>query len=58
MLTLNEVGAFIFDRLKNDVTAEELASAICEEYKVDFETALKDVNTFIEKLRQKDIIDD
>ena len=57
MLTLNEVGAFIFERLKEDVTAEELAKAVCGEYRVDFDTALKDVNAFVERLRQKDIID-
>ncbi len=57
MLTLNEVGAFVWKELQSENTCENIAKKITEEYSVDFETALKDVNVFVEKLREKDIID-
>ena len=58
MLTLNELGGFVWKRLQQDNTAENIANEIVKEYAVDFETALKDVNTFIDKLREKDIIEE
>lgn len=58
MLTLNEVGSFVFKALLEETTPENIAASITEEYRVDYETALADVNTFIEKLREKDLIDE
>lgn len=58
MLTLNEVGAFVFEQLKSDTTAERIAEKITAEYQVDYETALKDVEAFISRLKEKDIIDE
>lgn len=58
MLTLNEVGAFVWKELQTDNTPEKIAEKITAEYSVDYETALKDVNIFIGKLREKYIIDE
>jgi len=58
MLTLNEVGAFVWKALENDNTAENIANEVVKEYDVDFETALTDVNGFIARLREKGFIEE
>jgi hypothetical protein len=58
MLTLNEVGTFIWKALENDNTPENIAKAIVGEYKVDYDTALADVNSFISRLRDKGFIEE
>ncbi|MBO4338328.1 MAG: PqqD family protein [Clostridia bacterium] len=58
MLTLNEIGAFVWKALETDNTPEKIAEEIVKEYEVDFETALNDVNAFVDKLREKDFIEE
>ncbi len=58
MLTLNEVGAFVWKQLENDNTAENIANEVVKEYAVDFETALNDVNTFISRLKEKNFLEE
>lgn len=50
MITLNDVGAFIWKKLDSDKCANEIAKDICEEYQVNFEKALSDTNAFAEKM--------
>jgi len=57
MITLNETGAFLWETLKNDVTEEELTSALMSEYEVDKETADEDVAEFVSVLREKKVIE-
>lgn len=52
LISLNEVGRFIFDLLAEDRTARELAERICGEYDVSMETALADVEKFLQQLRE------
>ena len=58
MLTLNDMGAFIFDKLKKDVTAEEIVDAILAEYDAGREVVTADVNEFLTKLRDANILVD
>ena len=58
MLTLNEVGTFVWKALEKDNTPENIANGIVNEYNVDFDTALKDVNSFISRLRDKGFIEE
>lgn len=51
MVTTNETGAFLWEKLKNDITEEELLAALTSEYDVDAETAKADIAEFLEKLR-------
>lgn len=47
---LNPVAAFIWDCLERrdeDITPESLAQQVSAKYKVPYETALSDINTFI-----------
>ncbi|MBR6754624.1 MAG: PqqD family protein [Clostridia bacterium] len=50
MITLNEVGAFIWKAVENGANAEEIAKKITLEYEIDYETALSDTKVFIEKM--------
>ena len=51
MVSVNETGAFLWDKLKTETTEEELLSALIAEYDVDEETAKADISEFLEKLR-------
>lgn len=57
MITLNETGVFLWEALKNDVTEEELTSALMSEYEVDEKTAGEDVAEFVAVLRDKKVIE-
>lgn len=50
MLTINETGKFLWDLLETDQTYETLAAALVQEYKIDKETALRDVKAFLEPI--------
>lgn len=52
LITVNELGAFIWKQLQQDITEEELIQAILEEYEVDQETARHDVKEFLKKLTE------
>lgn len=58
IMTLNPVGAFVWKRLENGATKQELVEAVLSEYEVDRQTASADIDRYIEKLRQKNIIED
>ena len=52
MVTTNETGAFLWEKLKNDTTEEALLAAILAEYDVDEETAKADISEFLETLKE------
>lgn len=56
MITVNEQGAFLWDKLSKDTTEEQLAQAFVEEYETDLETARGDVKDFLKILRQINIL--
>lgn len=43
----NATAAFLFERLKQECSEEELVQALLDAYEVDRETAGKDVRTFL-----------
>lgn len=51
MVTTNETGAFLWEKLKNETTEEELLTAMLSEYDVDEQTAKADIAEFLGKLR-------
>ena len=57
MLTLNESGLILWRLLEQGSTREALATALTEEYSVSYETALADVDEFLEKLDRAGCID-
>ena len=58
MLTLNESGRFLWDMLEKGATCDTLAQALTQEYAVDYETALSDVNEFILTLKKAGCVED
>ena len=57
MLKLNETGVFLFNLLKNDITIDVLVQNLVDEYEVTKEKANEDVITFVNKLKEADIIE-
>ena len=58
MLSLNDVGATIFNLLQSDTTAEQIVKVILEEYDASAEIVSADVDNFIRQLRSIDVIID
>ena len=57
VMTLNETGKFLWEKLTADTTTEALIDALLSEYDVDKETAERDVSAFIEKLKINNILE-
>ncbi len=58
MMTLNEVGAFVWHALEENTNEEQIVKALLSEYDVEEAVAARDVHTYIEKLREKGLIED
>lgn len=56
MLTLNESGAILWRALEQGGDRDALADALLAEYEVDRETALADVDAFLQKLKDTGIL--
>lgn len=56
LFILNELGAFLWDRLEAAETEKELLDAILAEYDVTEDVAQKDLSAFLDKLRELGII--
>lgn len=56
-IALNEVSAFIFEKLQNPVSKEDLVIALLNEYNVDEATAAKDIDALISKFEEMGIIE-
>ena len=56
LFVLNELGGFLWDRLSEASDAEALVDAVLEEYDVTREEAATDIEAFLDKLREMDIL--
>ena len=56
MINLNEVGAFLWSHLEDEVTYDELLSAMLKNYEVAEEIAKADLNRFIENLKENNLL--
>lgn len=56
ILSTNEVGALLWNMLKNDCTEDTLADAVVDEYEISRETALSDIRNFLESLKKIDAL--
>ena len=50
MITLNDTGAFLWEKLQSETSEDALIAALLAEYEVDEETARKAVAAFVQKL--------
>lgn len=57
IINLNETGAFLWKRLEEGVTEQQLKSALLEEYEVEEQVAENDIKAFIGKLTEKGLLD-
>ena len=57
MLTMNETGAFLFEKLQKGADKEELVEDMLKEYDVDRETATKHIDVFVDKLEGADLFE-
>ena len=57
MITLNETGAFLWERLQKETDEAALVAALLKEYDVDEATAAKSVAAFIEKLKGHEFLE-
>ena len=56
LFALNELGAFLWDRLPGANTREDLLDAVLQEYEVTREEAAADIAEFLAKLESLGII--
>ena len=54
--TIGGVGTRVFELLTEDRTLEELVDAISGEYEVDTETARRDIEAFLDRLRDAQLL--
>lgn len=57
IINLNETGAFLFELLQNGATKDELLIRLLEEYDVSKQKASSDIDIFIEKVKEADILE-
>ncbi len=57
-IKLNETGAYIMEKLKNDTTVQDIVRAIKNDFEVSADQDIeKIVNSFIEKLKEADVLE-
>ncbi|HWP98640.1 MAG TPA: PqqD family protein [Syntrophomonadaceae bacterium] len=57
MLKLNETAAFIWKKLQNNITKEELVSMVLSEYDIDDLTANSDVEEIVALFDKKGLLE-
>lgn len=55
---MNDVSAFVWEKLQEPVTKEELLQAVLSEFEVDEETASRDLDELLEKFAGLGIIEE
>ncbi len=56
IMTLNETGAFLWRLLEGGAERDELLARLTAEYAVDADTAARDLDAFLARLREKALI--
>lgn len=57
MMSLNDTGAFLFEKLIEGTSKEQLIEDLMNAYDVDKELAAKDVEDFIAKVEREDLLE-
>ena len=56
MIALSESGALLYEKLKDGCSREELLAVLTSEYEVSAEEALRDLDAFLDQMRQLDML--
>lgn len=57
MMSLNETGAFLFEKLQQGIERDALVDALVREYEISRNLAQNDVDRFIEKVEGEDLFE-
>ncbi|MBU5461507.1 PqqD family protein [Lachnoclostridium sp. MSJ-17] len=57
IITLNETGAFLFERMQKGTSREGLIDALLAEYEVSPDKAAADIDIFIQKVKDADVLE-
>ena len=57
MMSLNETGAFLFEKLQNGIEEDALVQALTDTYEVSEEQAQQDIRNFIQKAQEEDLFE-
>ena len=56
LIPLSESGSFLYQKLQNECTREDLISALTQEYDVPASVAGEDIDTFLDQMRQLNML--
>lgn len=57
MITTNDVGAFIVEQLQKNLTKRELLEKVLDEFEIEPETAVTDIDEFILQLNKLELLE-
>ena len=57
MITLNETGAFLWEKLQCETTKQDLINDMLKEYEVLEDTAKQDIEKFLEKIKEANLLE-
>jgi len=58
MMTLNDVGLFVWNKMQNECTYDEILVSILEDYDIDADTAKADLDDFISRVRNNGALEE
>ena len=58
LITLNRTGTFLWRCLENGATEDELVASLLEEYKIDEALARKDVQAFVARAKDAELLEE
>ena len=58
MITLNDTGKFLWEKLEKGAKIEDLVKDLCSEFEVDEERAKDGVSAFVENLKSHGFLED
>ncbi len=58
MITTSEAGALLVEKLKQEVTRDQLRQVLLEEFDVDEETVNADLDAFLNQLKQLKLLEE
>ena len=56
LITVNEVGVFLWNKLQEEITFEELLKSVLDEYDVEEDVAREDIQEFLDQLIKGNIL--
>lgn len=58
MITLNETGAFLWEKMTDGCTEEDLVNALLEEYDVSLEQAKDSVSHLVKEVKENNFVEE